>query len=75
MLDASVLGLVGKRLMGSDDVEVEGKLYRVGRTGRQRLSCFTFTVQGREYTSIEQNPDQTAPQPARRPRYLRIAIP
>jgi hypothetical protein len=32
-------------------------------------------VQGREYTSIEQNPDQTAPQPARRPRYLRIAIP
>jgi hypothetical protein len=58
MLDLSVLSSVARQLMGGDEVEVGGSRLRVGRTSVRRLRTVTFTLEGREYAAIEQNPDK-----------------
>jgi hypothetical protein len=44
--------------MTRDDVEMEGNRLHVGRTSRQGLRTLTFSLGGREYAAIEQNPDK-----------------
>ena len=44
--------------MSADEIEVEGRRLRVGRTSRQGLRTVSFTMKGREYAAIEQNPDK-----------------
>jgi hypothetical protein len=56
MLDTSLLGFVAKQLLSADEVEVEGKRLPVRRTSRQGLRTVAFTMDGRQYAAIEQNP-------------------
>ena len=58
MMDTSLLGAIAKQLMSADEVEVEGKRLPVHRTSKQGLKTVTFTMGGREYAAIEQNPDK-----------------
>ena len=58
MLDTSLLGSVARQLMSSDIVEVQGKSLPVRRTSKQGLRTVTFTLEGRQYTAIEQNPEK-----------------
>jgi hypothetical protein len=56
MLDTSLLSSIARQLMGGDEVEVEGKRLPVRHTSRQGLRTVTFTMEGRQYAAIEQNP-------------------
>ena len=58
MLDTSLLGSIARQMLGGDEVEIEGKRLRVRRTSRQGLRTVTFSLGGREYAAIEQNPDK-----------------
>ena len=44
--------------MSADEVEVEGKRLPVRRTSKQGLRTVTFTMEGRQYAAIEQNPEK-----------------
>jgi hypothetical protein len=56
MLDTSLLSSIARQLMTADEVEVEGRRLPVRRTSRQGLKTVTFTMGGRQYAAIEQNP-------------------
>ncbi len=58
MLDTSLLSSIARQLMSADEieVEVEGKRLPVRRTSKQGLRTVTFTMEGRQYAAIEQNP-------------------
>src|SRR5271165_4623977 len=58
MLDAELLKSIATRLMTSASVSVEGKSAPVRRTSRQHLRTAAFTIGGREYQAIEQNPEK-----------------
>jgi hypothetical protein len=55
MLDAAALRLVAEQVMSQAEVEVEGKSFRVTRTGSRRFRTVRFVMGGREYQAIEQN--------------------
>ena len=46
--------------MGGTEVSVEGRTFRVSRTGSQRLRTVRFLMSGREYQAIEQNPEKAS---------------
>ena len=56
MLDTDLLSSIARQMMTGDEVGIEGKRLRVGRTSRQALRTVTFSLGGREYAAIEQNP-------------------
>ena len=56
MLDISLLSSVARQMMSADEVEAEGKRLAVRRTSKQGLRTVTFTMEGRQYAAIEQNP-------------------
>ena len=56
VLDPDLLRSVATQLMSGDSVEVKGEQLRVRRTSTQRLRTVSFTMNGREYQAIEQNP-------------------
>ena len=58
MLDTSLLSSAAKQLLSGDEVEVEGKRLPVRRTSKQGLRTVTFTVDGRQFAAIEQNPEK-----------------
>jgi hypothetical protein len=58
MLDHETLKNVAEQMMGGRDVVVEGRSWRVTRTGAQRLRTVRFLMGGREYQAIEQNPEK-----------------
>ncbi len=58
MLDTSLLGSVAKQMMSAGEVEVGDKRLPVRRTSRQGLRTVTFTMEGRQYGAIEQNPEK-----------------
>ena len=58
MLDHAVLKSVAEQLMSRNQVEVEGKTYRVSRTGSRRLRTVRFLMGGNEYQAIEQNAEK-----------------
>ena len=58
MLDTLLLRSIARQLMTADEVEVEGKRLPVRRTSKQGLRTVTFTMGGRQYAAIEQNPDK-----------------
>jgi len=58
MLDTSLLSSVARQMMSADEVEVEGQRLPVRRTSSRRLRMVAFTMGGREYAAIEQNPDK-----------------
>jgi hypothetical protein len=58
MMDTSLLGSIAKQMMNADSVEVGGNRLPVRRTSKQGLRTVTFTMGGRGYAAIEQNPDK-----------------
>jgi len=44
--------------MAGAEVVVEGRSFRVVRTGSQRFRTVRFVTAGREYQAIEQNPEK-----------------
>jgi hypothetical protein len=58
MLGTPLLSSIARHLMTADEVEIEGKRLPVRRTSRQGLRTVTFTMEGRQYAAIEQNPEK-----------------
>lgn len=58
MLDQELLRVTATNLMTRDQFEVKGQKFRVRRTSTHRLRNVTFTMNGREYEGIEQNPEK-----------------
>jgi hypothetical protein len=58
VLDTDLLRSIATQLMNGNAVEVRGKNLRVGRASTQRLKIVRFTVNGREYAAVEQNPEK-----------------
>ena len=44
--------------MGGSEVSVEGRAFRIARTGSRRFRTVRFVMNGREYQGIEQNPEK-----------------
>jgi hypothetical protein len=55
MLDHEVLKSVASQLMAGNLVEIDGRKFRVSRTGSSRLRTVRFLMGGTEYRAIEQN--------------------
>jgi len=49
---------VAVQMMAGDTIKLDSQAIPVRRTSSQRLRTVTFTVDGDEYTAIEQNPDK-----------------
>jgi hypothetical protein len=45
-------------MMNAEEVEVEGNRLAVRRTSKQGLRTLTFTMKGRQYAAIDQNPQK-----------------
>ncbi len=58
MLDTALLSSVASQLLAGTQVEVRGKTLPVRRTSSRRLKTLAFTMDGRQYQAIEQNPDK-----------------
>ena len=58
MLDQAVMKSVAEQLMSGPEVVVEGRTFRVSRTGSRRFRTVRFGAGGEEYQAIEQNPDK-----------------
>jgi hypothetical protein len=58
MVDIAVLSSVATQMMAGDEVEVDAGRLPVRRTSSQRLRIVTFTVDGRQFAAIEQNPEK-----------------
>ena len=58
MLDTALLSSVATQLLSATQVDVQGKALPVRRTSSQRLKTVAFTMDGRQYQAIEQNPDK-----------------
>jgi len=58
MLDHAILKSVAEQVMSATEVEVEGRKWRVTRTGSRRFRTVRFATGGHEYQAIEQNPEK-----------------
>jgi len=58
MLDHEVLKSVAEQVMSGAEIVVEGRASRVMRTGSRRFRTVRFSMGGREYQAIEQNPEK-----------------
>jgi hypothetical protein len=58
MLDHALFQAVAEQLMSASEVAVEGRTYRVARTGSRRFRTVRFIADEREYQAIEQNPER-----------------
>ena len=56
MLDEGLLGLIAQQMLNNDAIDVEGMHVPVIPTSTQHLKIVRFTMDGREYLAIEQNP-------------------
>ena len=58
MQDRELLKSIATNLMTRNQFEVQGQKLRVRRTSTHRLRNVTFTMKGRHYQAIEQNPEK-----------------
>lgn len=58
MLEHDLLRAIAAGMMSGAEVKVEDRSLPVRRTSRQRLRTLTFTMAGRQYLAIEQNPEK-----------------
>lgn len=58
MPDHETLASIATQMMSGTRVVVQGKSLPVRRSSTQRLRIVTFTMGGREYMAIEQNPEK-----------------
>ena len=57
-MDEETMKIVAEQLMTADVVRVAGQMVRVTKTSRHHLKTARFTVDGRDYEAIEQNPEK-----------------
>jgi len=57
-LDHANLQSVAEQMITGGEVVLEGRAVRVARTGSRRFRTVRFTMGGREYQAIEQNPEK-----------------
>jgi hypothetical protein len=57
-MDEDLMKSVAEQLMRGEAIVVPGQEVRSGRTSRNRLKTARFTMEGREYEAIEQNPEK-----------------
>lgn len=58
MLNHEILKTVAEQVMSEAEVVVEGRSFRVTRTGARRFRTVRFAMSGKEYQAIEQNPEK-----------------
>ena len=58
MLDTALLASIAQQMMQGSSVEANGKRLPVRRTSAHRLRTLAFTMDGRDYQAIEQNPEK-----------------
>jgi hypothetical protein len=58
MLDHTIFQSVADQLLSNSQIVIEGRTFRVARTGSMRLRTARFVANGREYQAIEQNADK-----------------
>ena len=58
MLDTALLASVARQMLTGSKVNVNDKDVPVRRTSTHRLKTLSFTMDGREYQAIEQNPEK-----------------
>ena len=58
MLDTALLTSIAQQMMSGNTVDVNGKHVPVRCTSRHRLRTLAFTMDGREYQAVEQNPEK-----------------
>jgi hypothetical protein len=58
MLDHAMFQSVADQLMNATEIAVEGRTFRVTRTGSRRFRTVRFIAGEREYQAIEQNPEK-----------------
>lgn len=58
MLDHEILKSVAEQMMTAGEGTVEGKTWRVTRTGARRFRTVKFVMGGTEYQAIEQNAEK-----------------
>ena len=58
MLDRELMKDIAENLLTRDQFEVQGQRLRVRRTSSQRLRNVEFTMGGRKFEAIEQNPEK-----------------
>jgi hypothetical protein len=58
MLNHAILKSVAEQMMRGTQIEIEGRKFRVSRTGSQRLRTVRFVMSGNQYQAIEQNPEK-----------------
>jgi hypothetical protein len=58
MLDTALLASVAQQMLSASKVNINEKAVPVRRTSQHRLKTLTFTMDGREYQAIEQNPEK-----------------
>ena len=57
-LDHEAVRSVAEEMMRGSSVVVDGRAFRVSRTGQGRFRTVRFVMRGREYQAIEQNPEK-----------------
>ncbi len=57
-MDTALLSSIASQMMNDGRVEVNGNSLPVRHTSTQHLKMVRFTIDGREYTAIEQNPEK-----------------
>ncbi len=55
-MDAELLKSIATQLLSRTEIELAGRTIPVRRTSSQRLKTVGFTLEGRAYQAIEQNP-------------------
>ena len=56
--NAEIFALIATQMMSGSHVEVGGERIPVRRSSAQHLKTVKFSVRGREYTGVEQNPEK-----------------
>jgi hypothetical protein len=57
-LDSTLFSSIATQLMSGSAIEVSGQRISARRTSANRLRTASLTIQGRQYTAIEQNPEK-----------------
>jgi len=58
MLEHEAIAAVAEQMMSGMEVSIEGRTFRVTRTGTHRFRTVRFVMEGSEYQAIEQNPEK-----------------
>jgi hypothetical protein len=58
MVDTALLASIAQQMLSGNTVKVNETSIAVRRTSQHRLKTLAFTMDGREYQAIEQNPEK-----------------